>query len=348
VSVKLYLVYGDATSGVDNVRYRNSDADWTSWTIASGMKTWFLSPGDGVKRVYYQIRDRADWVSEYYDEIILDSVAPVTTLSHTPGSSEVVLSAADATSGIQAIYYRIDSGTWNTYTDLISLIGTGTHTIDYYSEDHAGNVEDSRRSTFHYVTVDTHPNGLDAPVGEGWYDEEETASLSVSPVVGYIFKYWFLDGALQTPYSFDLSTEIVGMDNPHTATARFAVRATVDIIPPTLNLKGKVKYVTAFVELLEGYDVSDIDVSTILMNGTIPVDSGAPVEVGDYDADGIPDLMVKFSGTEVINYVKNNINLITLGEENFMDVNLTIIGELSNTIMFQGSDTVKVKMPKPK
>ncbi|UCF58925.1 MAG: hypothetical protein JSV15_00410 [Candidatus Bathyarchaeota archaeon] len=348
MSVQLYLVYGDATSGVDSVRYRNSDGAWRSWTIPSGMKTWFLSPGDGVKRVYYQIRDRADWVSEYHDEIILDSTAPVTTLSHTPSSSTVTLSAIDATSGIQAIYHRVDGGVWSVYTGPISLIGTGTHTIDYYSEDNAGNAEDIGSSTFHYLTVDTHPNGLDAPTGEGWYEEEETASMSVSPVPGFIFKYWFLDGALQTPYSFDLSTEIVGMDGPHTATARFAVIATVDVIPNTLNLKSKAAYVKAFIEFPEGYDVSEIDVSTILLNGTIPVDSEAPVELGDYDGDGIPDLMVKFSGAEVFDYIKNNIDLTELAGEKSMDVNLTVTGELSNTIMFQGIDTVKVKMPMPK
>jgi len=198
------------------------------------------------------------------------------------------------------------------------------------------------------LTVDTHTSGLDAPIGEGWYDEEETASMSVSPVAGFIFKYWFLDGALQTPYSFDLSTEIVGMDGPHTATARFAVIATVDVIPNTLNLRSKAAYVKAFIELPEGYDVNEIDVSTILLNGTIPVDSEAPVEVGDYDGDGIPDLMVKFSGAEVFDYIKNNIDLTELAGKKSMDVNLTVTGELSNTIMFQGSDTVKVKMPMPK
>jgi len=348
VSVKLYLVYGDATSGVDSVRYRNSDGDWTSWTIAAGAKSWFLSPGDGVKRVYYQIKDRADWISEYYDEIILDSTAPVTTLSHTPGGATVSLSAIDATSGVQAIYYRVDGGVWSVYTGPISLIGTGSHTIDYYSEDNAGNAEDVGSSTFHYLTVDTHPSGLDAPTGEGWYEEAETASISVSPVTGFIFKYWFLDGALQTPYSFDLSTEIIGFDGPHTATARFAVVATVDVVPNTLNLKSKAAYVMAFIELPEGYDVSEIDVSTILLNGTIPVDVGAAVELGDYDSDGIPDLMVKFSGAEVFEYIEDNVDLSMLDGEKSVDVGLTVTGELSNTIMFQGSDTVKVKMPMPK
>jgi len=348
VSVQLHLLYGDVTSGVDNVRYRNSDGAWTSWTIAAGAKSWFLSPDDGVKRVYYQIRDRADWVSEYYDEIILDSTAPVTTLSHTPGSATVSLSAIDAMSGIKVVYYRIDGGIWNVYTGPISLIGTGTHTINYYSEDNAGNAEDVGSSTFHYLTVDTHPSGLDAPAGEGWYEEAETASLSVSPVPGFIFKYWFLDGALQTPYSFDLSTEIVGFDGPHTATARFAVVATVDVVPNTLNLKSKAAHVKAFIELPEGYDVSEIVVSTILLNGTVAVDVGAAVELGDYDGDGVPDLMVKFSGAEVCEYIENNVDLSVLDGEKSVDVCLTVTGELSNTIMFQGSDTVKVKMPMPK
>ncbi len=345
VSVQLHLVYGDATSGVDSVRYRNSDGDWTSWTYPSGTKTWFLSPGDGTKRVYYQIRDRADWVSEYYDEIVLDSVAPVTTLSHTPSSSIVSLSAADATSGVEAIHYRIDNGIWSVYTDPVELEATGTHTLDYYSEDNAGNAEDSRRSTFHYLSVDTHPSGLDAPEREGWYDEDETATINVSPVAGFFFKYWFLDGALQTPYSFDQGAEIVNMDSPHTATARFAVNTTVDVAPDILNLRRKGAHVMAFIELPEGYEVSEIDVSTIRLNETIPVGSNTHAELGDYDGDGIPDLMVKFNAADVFEYIKNNIDLTLSAEQNFVNVALTVTGELSNTIMFQGSDVVIVKVP---
>jgi len=76
------------------------------------------------------------------------------------------------------------------------------------------------------------------------------------------------------------------------------ISATVDFKPETLNLKSKGKYVTVFIELPEGYNVSDIDVSSILLNDTVPA-LPKPVNIGDEDGDGAPDLMVKFSRAEV-------------------------------------------------
>jgi hypothetical protein len=37
----------------------------------------------------------------------------------------------------------------------------------------------------------------------------------------------------------------------------------IDIDPDTLNLKSKIKWVTAYIELPGGYDVADIDVGTV-------------------------------------------------------------------------------------
>jgi hypothetical protein len=80
--------------------------------------------------------------------------------------------------------------------------------------------------------------------------------------------------------------------------------ATIDFHPNTLNLKSKGKWVTCYIEL-EGHDVEDINIETIAItsiavNGEdaeviddIPAEDH-PTEVGDYDGDGIPDLMVKF------------------------------------------------------
>jgi len=77
------------------------------------------------------------------------------------------------------------------------------------------------------------------------------------------------------------------------------IPATVDIDPDTLNLKSKGRWITAYIELPEGYDVNDINVSTVRLNDTIAAEQH-PAEVGDHDEDGIPDLMVKFDRRAVI------------------------------------------------
>ena len=123
------------------------------------------------------------------------------------------------------------------------------------------------------------------------------------------------------------------------------VNATVDIVPNTLNLRAKPKYVNAFIELPEGYNVSEIDLSSILMNDTIAIDPSAPTLIGDYNNDGIPDLMVKFNGTEVIAYVLANVNMTQLSEERSMTITLTINGHLNGETLFKGCDTVRIILP---
>jgi hypothetical protein len=73
----------------------------------------------------------------------------------------------------------------------------------------------------------------------------------------------------------------------------------IDFDPDTLNLKSKGEVVTVYIELPEGYDAGQIDVSSIILNGTVPALT-KPTEIGDYDDDGIPDLMVKFDRASVI------------------------------------------------
>ena len=109
----------------------------------------------------------------------------------------------------------------------------------------------------------------------------------------------------------------------------YAVAATIDIDPDTLNLKSKGSFVTAYIELPEGYHMADIDVSTILLNCTVSAET-SPTAIGDYDADGVPDLMVKFDRNAVQGTVE-------AGES----VEITITGQVNGTD-FKGTDTIKV------
>lgn len=117
--------------------------------------------------------------------------------------------------------------------------------------------------------------------------------------------------------------------------------ANINIDPDTLNLRSNGRWITGYIELPEGYDVADINVSSIFLNETIPVDPSAPVAVGDYDHDTIPDLMVKFDRAKVISYILGNIDI----EERFTTVTLTITGTLNDGTPFEGSNTIKIVMP---
>jgi len=119
------------------------------------------------------------------------------------------------------------------------------------------------------------------------------------------------------------------------------VAASVDIDPDRLNLSSKGEPVTCYIQLPEGYDVADIDVSSILLDDEISValNPGTGLlwyDLQDSDGDGIDDtLMVKFDRQEVIDYIKT---LITPPA----DVTLTVMGELTDETQFEGSDTIGV------
>src|SRR2546427_718421 len=91
-----------------------------------------------------------------------DSGPPVATasLSGIRGTAnwfvspvDVTLTATDDSSGVASIHYRTDGGTWQLYSNPITVQGDGSHTIDYYATDLAGNNETARTTSFQIDTV---------------------------------------------------------------------------------------------------------------------------------------------------------------------------------------------------
>jgi len=107
------------------------------------------------------------------------------------------------------------------------------------------------------------------------------------------------------------------------------VPAVIDINPDTLNLNSKIKWVTAYIELPEGYDVTDIDVSTVNLwyEG-----KNVSTEWGDIK-DGT--FIVKFSGSDVQSLFSGSVEAATL----------TITGEIFYNgayVDLEGNDTISV------
>jgi len=140
--------------------------------------------------------------------------------------------------------------------------------------------------------------------------------------------YWENVATCETGYVLQHTFEIG-------ATEKTTILASINVDPDTLNLRNKGKYVTAYVELPPGYDVSQIDISSIRLNSTIAA-LPKPTDVGDHDGDAIPDLMVKFDRAAVQ-------DALTVGEE----VEVTITGEVAG-IGFEGGHTInRVITPTP-
>jgi hypothetical protein len=128
------------------------------------------------------------------------------------------------------------------------------------------------------------------------------------------------------------------------------ISAAIDITPDTINLKSRGEWITCRIGLPEGYDASNIDQTTVMLNASIPVDPFWFDMPEDWvvpllmvhsrsrgrDA-GFSNLMVKFNRTAVAEFIL--AQGITYG-----NVTLTITGDVDGT-PFQGSDVVKGRMP---
>ena len=149
------------------------------------------------------------------------------------------------------------------------------------------------------------------------------------------------DSIGDTPYVIDdYNRDRYPLMKPWTPTppAPPVITATIDIDPNTLNLRSKGKWISAYVELSKGYSVRDINVSTIRLNNTVSA-CLKPMAIGDYDGDGVPDLMVKFDRAEVINYIQSTAGKGT----KFGQITLTLTGKLRNGTRFEGSNTISVR-----
>jgi hypothetical protein len=109
-----------------------------------------------------------------------------------------------------------------------------------------------------------------------------------------------------------------------------AIEAVVDIVPDTLNLRSRGQVVTCYIELPEDYSVADIDVSSLLLEETVSANP-RPVAIGDYDYDGVPDLMVKFDRGALA-------ALLAPGDQE-----VTLSGYLEDGTPLVGSDIVRAK-----
>lgn len=122
-SVTLTLTYIDETSGVNQVRFSNDGVwDTEQWESPSQTRAWILTPGDGIKTVFYQIKDNAGWISiTYSDEIILDTTPPTGSIiinadavNTTSTTVELTLFATDA-NGIAQMRFSNDGSTWSSW-----------------------------------------------------------------------------------------------------------------------------------------------------------------------------------------------------------------------------------------
>ncbi|MCX5649044.1 MAG: hypothetical protein NTX40_08120 [Planctomycetota bacterium] len=230
------------------------------------------------------------------------------------GSADVIVSVLDATgTPLGSRTYRLacsdlhEKPTW--YAHMGGNAGSPCHqtvNITYIGTPDAGGEYEPGPG---WQTLDV------APAEDILVDWTSVASVQVKLVVNSCFMH--------------LDTFEVFFDDLNLTPAP----ATVDIDPNTLDLKSQGKWITAYITLPEGYDVGDIDISTVQLDGIIAAAWG-----DDCEDDA---LMVKFDREAVIAHLKGEgLTLPT-------NVTLKVTGGIGD-LLFEGSDTIRViEPPKP-
>ncbi len=111
-----------------------------------------------------------------------------------------------------------------------------------------------------------------------------------------------------------------------------SVSATIYIKPNMLNLKSKGRWITVKIQLPEGYLLENINITTLMLNDTIPmawvrIDQNRNVMVAKFRRSDIVSLV---RSTDILNGVKAG------------NATLVLSGRLTNGTSFEGSNTIRV------
>lgn len=150
-SVTVTLSATDDASGVAYTEYRLDDGAWTRGTVVNVAAPRKTAVAVSHSLSYRSVDNAGNVETAKMCAINIDTTKPVTNSStaSSAGSAALVLVASDTGSGVSATYYAVDRGSYRPGTS-VTLTGTGRHTVKFYSQDVAGNVEATKSVT---VTV---------------------------------------------------------------------------------------------------------------------------------------------------------------------------------------------------
>lgn len=337
-----YLKYPDATS----------DSWWYYWSTPYE-NTFTPVTSNKLRILNYPLSGSHTWLYEVevYNDLPTD-VTPPTTSDNSPSTWQntdftVTLTCTDSDSGCRETLYSIDGGMMQTGTSIL-ISEEGDHTIEYYSIDNAGNEEIPE--TTHAKLDKTSPAiSIISPEPKD-YIQTEIVFLNIASTdvpSGIASTTVTIDGTTIVDDKIDLRTLTLG---PHTLTIEAVdiagnkatrsitfnikpVPATIDVKPNTLNKASQSgeNAVTAYLEIPD-YDINLIDRYTVTMSTSKGIVSAqlSPTGTGDYDNDGLPDIMVKFDRQAIS-------AIIDMGDK----VKITINGKIDGAI-FEGSDAIRV------
>jgi thermitase len=252
-TVLVELTATDDCTNVEDIFYTVDGG--STQTYGSG----FIVGGDGAHTVTYYAVDFAGNIETENSVIInIDTTPPVTTeaLAGTAGLNgwwisdvTVTLSAVDNFSGVAATTYRLDGGAVQNYTGAFVITGDGEHTLQFSSEDLAGNFEDVQEII---IKIDTTPPVIEISTDAGQYTRVDLITFTIvaydpmpgsglMSVTAEMEGEIISDGTVIDPFWFDLgvyeftatATDFAGLSS--TDDGSFELIATLESLSPTVT-----------------------------------------------------------------------------------------------------------------
>jgi len=170
----------DAHSGIAKYQYSFDNTNWADYSGAITISN------EGTTRIYARTVDKVGNVSaSVYKDAKIDRTAPAPPIitvnlpTWTNQNVTVTISPGnDGGSGVQRIEYRINGGSWTTYSSPFILSNQGVYTIEARTIDVAGNL--SAISSKQALIDKTPPTVSATPSSIGWRNSNVTVTPSFS------------------------------------------------------------------------------------------------------------------------------------------------------------------------
>lgn len=119
---------------------------------------------------------KIDWTAPVTNSAVSGTVVPGVTAWYQ-NSAQVTLTKTDNLSGVRTTSYTIDGGTTQNYVAPFTIQTDGSHTLNFWSSDYAGNNE-IQQSVF--VNVDVNSPSTQISAGSGFYASPTQVTLTAT------------------------------------------------------------------------------------------------------------------------------------------------------------------------
>jgi hypothetical protein len=131
------IAHDNSGTGIARTQYSIDGGAWVDYSV--GTPTHMDS--EGLHQIRFNSTDNIGGAEATVTRtLFVDDIAPVSTAAWN--GTAVLISATDAGCGVNATFYRLDSGTLVLYDGPFAVTGDGQHTVWFYSVDRLGNVEE--------------------------------------------------------------------------------------------------------------------------------------------------------------------------------------------------------------